>query len=606
METSINKGIMKIALVIMLITGGLAVFVYNMPFASSASAYDVSLTADDASKEVAAGQQVSYLLTITNEGNNGDRYTITSNVSKSPSTWTVQLSQTSTGNIGSGSTTTFTVTVRAPSTGVDISSYCYATIKVTSQGDPTNSSASVLLSTQLKRTYGVSISSPGLKNLDPGKSVTYSFKVKNEGNDKDGYSLEAITVPSGWSASIDFDTGKIDPGTTKNATMTVQAPSNAKAQSYQFVVKASSVTDNTTSATRTITANVNQTYKVSISSEGVKEVDITSQRVVNFNVKVTNLGNGEDQFDLEYYVPSAYTAKGWGADISTTTTSKIAADGSVNVTFFAYTPSKSYSPPVNSKGEFYINATSVGDSSVTQQVKVSCVVKPYYDLTVLNTGPSSKTVDPDGSVIYTFKVTNKGNDEDDFDLGLSYPRGFQDSSIEPSSLTLASGASSLVNVTLNPDSDVVKAQSYRLRLYVNSTHGVSKHSDFFAVVNKQYGAFLDAPNGAIIASGQPGQTYKMQVRLQNKGNGADSFDLSVEGETSSVETEWSPLVSAATTPLLESDEYYYFNLTVSAPSNATQGTYRFQINASSTNSNVFIFPQTSRASRVSSPTIPAP
>ncbi|RLF68636.1 MAG: hypothetical protein DRN57_03355, partial [Thermoplasmata archaeon] len=264
METSINKGIMKIALVIMLITGGLAVFVYNMPFASSASAYDVSLTADDASKEVAAGQQVSYLLTITNEGNNGDRYTITSNVSKSPSTWTVQLSQTSTGNIGSGSTTTFTVTVRAPSTGVDISSYCYATIKVTSQGDPTNSSASVLLSTQLKRTYGVSISSPGLKNLDPGKSVTYSFKVKNEGNDKDGYSLEAITVPSGWSASIDFDTGKIDPGTTKNATMTVQAPSNAKAQSYQFVVKASSVTDNTTSATRTITANVNQTYKVSI------------------------------------------------------------------------------------------------------------------------------------------------------------------------------------------------------------------------------------------------------------------------------------------------------------------------------------------------------
>ncbi len=587
METSINKGIMKIALVIMLITGGLAVFVYNMPFASSASAYDVSLTADDASKEVAAGQQVSYLLTITNEGNNGDRYTITSNVSKSPSTWTVQLSQTSTGNIGSGSTTTFTVTVRAPSTGVDISSYCYATIKVTSQGDPTNSSASVLLSTQLKRTYGVSISSPGLKNLDPGKSVTYSFKVKNEGNDKDGYSLEAITVPSGWSASIDFDTGKIDPGTTKNATMTVQAPSNAKAQSYQFVVKASSVTDNTTSATRTITANVNQTYKVSISSEGVKEVDITSQRVVNFNVKVTNLGNGEDQFDLEYYVPSAYTAKGWGADISTTTTSKIAADGSVNVTFFAYTPSKSYSPPVNSKGEFYINATSVGDSSVTQQVKVSCVVKPYYDLTVLNTGPSSKTVDPDGSVIYTFKVTNKGNDEDDFDLGLSYPRGFQDSSIEPSSLTLASGASSLVNVTLNPDSDVVKAQSYRLRLYVNSTHGVSKHSDFFAVVNKQYGAFLDAPNGAIIASGQPGQTYKMQVRLQNKGNGADSFDLSVEGETSSVETEWSPLVSAATTPLLESDEYYYFNLTVSAPSNATQGTYRFQINASSTNSNVF-------------------
>ncbi len=587
MKASNDNRFLKIALVMMLIMSGLAVLVYNAPFASSASAYDVSLTSDNASKEVASGQQVSYLMTITNDGNNGDTYGITSNISKSPSTWTVLLSQTSTGNVGSGSTTTFTVTVRAPSTGVDISSYCYATIKVTSSNDPTNSSASVLLSTVLKRTYGVSITSPGIKSMNPGISATYNFKVKNEGNDQDGYSLEAMTVPTGWSAAVDFDTGKFAPGNSKNATLTVQAPSDANARSYQFVVKAVSITDNSTTATRTITANVNQVHKVSISSDGVKEVDITAQRVVNFNVEISNLGNGEDQFNLEYYVPAQYIASGWGGDLSTTTTSKIDADDSANITFYVYTPSKSYSPAVNSKGEFYINATSVGNNSVAHQVKVSCVVKPYYDLSILNTGPSSKTVDPDGSIVYTFQVTNKGNDEDDIDLELVYPEGFEDSSIEPSSLTLGAGVSRTVNVTLNPDSDVVKAKSYKIRIYANSTNDPSAHSDFFVVINKQYAAFLDAPNGAIISSGQPGQDYTMLVRLQNKGNGKDSFDLSVEGETSPIETEWAPLVSSATTPTLESDEYYYFNMTVSAPSNATQGTYRFKVNASSTNSVVF-------------------
>ena len=84
MKSIEKKGFLQLTIVALLLMSGLAIFVYNMPMGDSASAYDVSVTTTTASKEVAAGQQVSYLLTITNEGNNGDRYTITSNVSKSP------------------------------------------------------------------------------------------------------------------------------------------------------------------------------------------------------------------------------------------------------------------------------------------------------------------------------------------------------------------------------------------------------------------------------------------------------------------------------------------------------------------------------------------
>ncbi|MBN1540173.1 MAG: hypothetical protein JW939_08525, partial [Candidatus Thermoplasmatota archaeon] len=382
-NTSEWKRFFQISVIIMLVASGLGIFVYYMPPGRSAPPYDVSLTVDKASQEVSAGSQVYYAFTITNEGNNGDRYTITSSVSASPVTgWQVTLSKTSTANIGSYNTDTFTVSVRSPA-GANISAYCFATIRVASQIDPVNSSQSVLISTIIKRDYGVSISSPGILSMNPGGSQIFRFNVKNEGNDRDGYRLEAITVPTGWSASVDFDTGRIDPGAIKAATMTVQAPTDAKAQSYQFVVKAQSITDSNTSATRTITANVNQTYKLSIQSDGVKTVDVTSQNVVNYNVRITNLGNGEDQFNLEYYIPPQYTAAGWGGDLSTTTTSKVAADKNATVTFYVYPPSKSLRPAVNSKGEFYINASSVGSSLIKRSVKVSCTVLPFYDVRVL-------------------------------------------------------------------------------------------------------------------------------------------------------------------------------------------------------------------------------
>ncbi len=578
------KKYLMLSITIMLIASGLAVFIYNLPFAESAGAYDVSLTVDNASKEVSVGQSVSYLLTIKNEGNNGDRYNIASSVSQKPTaSWQVTLSQTTTGNIGSGSSTTFTVQVRAPSNAT-IESYCYVTVTVTSQTDAKNSTASLLLTTNVKRSYGVSMTSPGIRYLNPGGSTTYTFNVKNEGNDQDGYNLQAITIPTGWVASIDFNSGKFAPTTTKQAKLTVQSPSNAKALTYQFQVKASSITDNLTSATMTISAVVNQTYGCLVSSDGVKTVDITTQSVVAFNVRVTNMGNGEDRYNLELYVPPASSSKGWSGGLSASQTSKLQPDVSQNVTLSIFTPSKSTNPAKGSVADFYVNSTSVGDPTLKRQVKVSCSVLAYYDVSIANTGASTKTVDPDSTTTFTFTVTNKGNDQDTFDLDVSFPEGFRDSFLEPSTITLAAQATGTVTVTIDPDADLVKAQSYGFRINVNSTtHNAKAYSDFSASISKKYGAYLDAPNGAIVTNGQPGSTYKVQVRLQNKGNGRDAFDLTVKGETGTIESTWRPLVSSSSTPLLSSEGWFYFNVTVVAPTTANEGTYRFLVNATSQN-----------------------
>ncbi len=579
-----RKRSFQIAIIFLLIMTSMAALVYNLPYASSASNYDVSLTADNASKEVAQGRSIVYLLTIKNEGNNADRFDINLTVSKDPSTWQVTLSQTTTSSMASGATSQFTVNVRAPSSNVTISSYCLATIRVDSRVDPSNSTASVLLTTNIERKYDVEIESPAPQYVNPGSPATYTFNVTNTGNDLDGYTLTAVDKPTGWSASISFSSSNYAPSTRKLATMIVNTDSDAQSGAYTVTVQARSRNDPATTANQTVIVNVNQKFRVTLSTEtggSSKSVDITSNSYVTYTVEVANRGNGEDEFGLELYISSQFKDKGWSGTIQTANSGPMDADESKNISITIYPPKKSDSPQANEVGEFYVNATSDGDGTKTSQIKLTCVILPYYNLFIENTGASSKPCDPDGTITYSFWVNNTGNDNDEVDLTLQKEDGFDQSSIAPSSFPLANGGSKLVTITINPDEDIVKSRAYTFKLWANSTNGVSKSYTFFVTINKKYGAYLDAPQGAIIADAQPGISYTIPVRVQNKGNGRDTFDLSVAGETSQITTEWSPLISSAVTSQMESDGWFSFNITMTAPSNATMGTYKFIVTGTS-------------------------
>ncbi|MCK5773432.1 MAG: hypothetical protein KAH57_06550 [Thermoplasmata archaeon] len=568
----------QIAIIFLLIMTSMAALVYNLPYGSSASNYDVSLTADNASKEVAQGRSIVYLLTIKNEGNNADRFDINLTVSKDPSTWQVTLSQTTTSSMASGATSQFTVNVRAPSSNITISSYCLATIRVDSRVDPSNSTSSVLLTTNIERKYDVEIESPKPQYVDPGSSATYTFNVTNTGNDLDGYTLTAVDKPTGWTAAISFSSSNYASGSAKLATMTVNTDSKAQTGAYTVTVQAKSRNDPATTANQTITVNVNQKHRVTISTDtggSSKSVDITSNSYVTYTVEVANRGNGEDEFLLELYIPSQFKSKGWSGTIQTANSGPMDADERKNVSVTIYPPKKSDSPQANEVGEFYVNATSDGDGTKISQVMLSCVILPYYNLFIENTGPSTKSCQPDGTVTFNFWVNNTGNDNDEVDLSLQKEDGFAQSSISPSSFSLANGGSRYVTISINPEEDVVKARAYSFTLWANSTNDVSKSYTFFVTIDKNYGAYLDAPSGAIVASAQPGLSYTFPVRVQNKGNGRDTFDLSVTGETTKVTTEWSPLISSAVTSQLTSDGWFLFNITMTAPSNATMGTYKF-------------------------------
>ena len=577
------KSFVQIAVVFLLLASALAVYVYYSPFVESAAAYDVSLVADDADKEVEAGKSIKYYLTITNEGGNQDRYTVTKNISAEPSGWTVTLSATSTGNIGSGNNGLVTVTVKAP-VSANTSSECLAVITVTSVNDPVNSSAYSTLTTTIKREYGASITSPGLKYIEAGKSKSYGFTVKNEGNDEDGFNVEVVTVPDGWTANEDFSTSDIEPEATLSGNLLVTSPQSAKAGTYQIKIKATSLNDNSSFVTKSISILVNQTYQVNIQSEGLKTVDITENRIVPYNVVITNLGNGQDWFGLEAYIPQTYQDKGWGGTLSTTLTSYIDPNKSLNVTFYAKAPSTSDNPPVDSEGKFWINATSQGDPSVTQSISVSAVVEEYYDLDLLNKGSSQKTCAPNATVDFTFNLTNLGNSEERFTLDLEYPDGFEQSTVNPGSVRLKAGESYDVTVTVIPKDNVVLAQAYSFYLTASVDDGPNATEDFGVTINTKYDVFLGDTSGSTISNGQPGNSYTFNAMVQNIGNDLDSYTLSVEGDTPAIDLAWNPSLTAySTPPKIDVEGKFYFNVTVSAPSNASTGNYRFYVTATSKN-----------------------
>jgi len=579
---SIGKRYLNIAIATLMIMSAMSVLIYYMPL-SDAGAGDVTLevtSTGGASREIAEGGQASYLIKINNLGSSQTTYNITRSVSKSPSSWVVTQSQSQV-TVASRSSAQITVIVRAPSSNTTSGSYCYATIYVNSTSD-SNEKASVLLSTLIKPTYGASITSPGTIRMNPNQEKTIAFYVKNEGNVKDGFDLEVTSTPSGLSAATaGWSTTTFVSGSQKLATLSIIASRLAKAGTNIIEVKATSIKDKNATATRTIQVFINQTYNVIIESSPTSMFLNVSEsgEIGRFAIKVTNKGNGLDSYKVTCW--SKNSDRGWDASISRDTIVNLAANASSTLTLEVTPPSKANDPLMNEKGEFQINVSSTEEPSLIRKSNVSAKIKAYYDATVENRDPSTQRIDPDSAtgVYFRFYLNNTGNAEDDYSISVDSPVGF-DTSVSPLYTTIAAGGSRLISVNTIPQETVVKRQSYGFTLNIDSDNGVSQSIPFRVSINQNYGTYIDALSGTVINKAEPGNTYYFPLRVQNTGNGQDTISLMVEGSTPQIDVSWTPYITTLSNPKVNSEAWFNFNVSVSAPNNATQGDYRFYVKAS--------------------------
>ena len=217
--------------------------------------YGARLLPDSAGVTENPGQTMTYHLTLYNDGNVADTYTLSGTVSGQ--TWTTNWPA-QVGPVPAGGSTPVTVTVQIPASASD-GDWSRATVQATSQGDPTAQVSSVLTTTAHVGTItrGVTLAPPtATQDAPAGAVVTYTLRVTNTGTVADTISLSAIPS-NAWTPTVRPTAVSLGANAGAEVKVTVAIPTTAAAGSTGVVtVTATSQADATETDTSILTTTV--------------------------------------------------------------------------------------------------------------------------------------------------------------------------------------------------------------------------------------------------------------------------------------------------------------------------------------------------------------
>ena len=478
--------------------------------------YGTTLTPSEGEKTVDPNENVKFMVSVKNSGGNTeDSVTIsfTANgvdswdITPQPSTLTLDINEVGFFNLS------VTPDIEA------IAGLKSISIVSTSEDGQTVSSTSVTVKVNQLPALQVDKVGSSSKDVEAGKRVYYSFEVTNKGNAVDTFNLAVDTssLPSGWDASLDQDKISnlgVDDNITLTDVLVVKAPEDAAADvETQIIVTISSDYNASINSTYTSRTTVLQNYEPKLAIQGEDTQSAKPEEQVNFTIKITNDGNGEDDISLSLIGGNA----SWGqlGDSAFTL-----AAGANDTTTLRVTPPKD--TEAKNGYNLVIRATSEDDSTITTR-NIFVNVLQIYEVSVQVSGDSSKKGDPGDELIFEMTIKNKGNGEDTVSLSLEGEKASWASIIDEVELT--SGETKTVNLTVNIDDDATVGDN---DIIVNGTSednplaydtGTVKVS-----VNKQFKVDVVVSS----KSGDPGSTVQYDVRIQNEGTGVDTFTVNID------------------------------------------------------------------------------
>jgi len=255
------------------------------------------------SQKARPGMTVVYTFRLTNDGNGQNTYKLKiqdgdNSIWASPNKESTQLTNNQFEEI--------IVTVSLPNDAP--AGFYNHTIKVWVSDDEAISQL-MTFKTQVEAVYSFQISAEE-SSLDgePGDSVSYLLKVENTGNAVDTYDLQVRELPSLWTYNESLGTISVGPKSKTTFTFTVYISAEfakAKADSYSFSVRLTSIGNDTIEKTLALTTVVKQVYGLELSPEqGINRDTIDPYGDdQDFTLNVKNTGNGEDTvtFKIKQY-----------------------------------------------------------------------------------------------------------------------------------------------------------------------------------------------------------------------------------------------------------------------------------------------------------------
>ncbi len=132
-----------------------------------------------------------------------------------------------------------------------------------------------------------------IKYVDPGKSVSYTVSIRNNGNSKENIEVQLGPVIAGWTATVDFPSIILQARQRKTVTVTMTAPEGALEGSRCILeVKVNMPSVDKVVDSVYLTTIVNRFCIISASLEDSDYYNLDPGDKISLNFSVSNLGNG--------------------------------------------------------------------------------------------------------------------------------------------------------------------------------------------------------------------------------------------------------------------------------------------------------------------------
>ena len=591
---------------------------------SAASSMNIVVEADHNEYSFASvNGTASFVVTLTNDGDS-DFDSVMMDASFNDESWMMDnvtftySGSNSTGSIDLGSLASSAIAqvtvdvVVGFGAKVDMSKFVYMDLGVTADGQDFDVSDTVIVVSNWVAYQADFPASPAVNTYDIGSNYTYQIMVENIAVEKlPGGGTQAVDIMDsitvqfgglgGWTISSEdpawdsFQGGVLNglsAGQTYTWDIRVELSSKVKAGSADLDFQAFSVDPNDPFGFPyyqpfgmiSIPVSASEMFGIKIDGAGSRTVDLSAgASIADWTVRVTNLGNTDDDFTINW--DSQGVPSGWNLNVDTSgpmVTDSISWNGFYEFDVVLSVPSDALA---GSTATFSMSAASNGDSAQTASQEFTAVVDQHYGVT-LSVDSDSKQSKPGEDVDFIFNITNTGNGQDNYILSVSGPAVWNPVlSQNVSSISAVSVSQFTMTVSIPSDRDA-GASSGDIVVTVVSSDGLSTANSTVSVMSSQvYDIRLDHVSGSdgVVSVTQETQIL-LKLNITNNGNGIDTLNLTMTNAPS-----WASL--GADTMQIGRGQTQALTITLSPDAAALSGRdYTFQVVVTSADGSEYTSP----------------
>jgi len=482
---------------------------------------DVSarLTGASSAGTVAPGSSVNATVTVHNDGNGQDTFTIDAS---GPTDWTFQFLP-STPIIDPFDNVNVTVVISAP---VD-APYGQVNVRVnaTSSADTSVTTTDLVISVDVSEIESIQLTMND--TIDRSVSVdgqngqaTFNFTAENNGNRQRTVNISALdTNSTGWgSGTFTPLTLTLDPDEVADMSFILTVPEYNDAGIFHYSILGEIGTANST-LTFTITVLEYQSVTLTAASVNASRSEPVPDGEIVIEATVHNDGNLDIDVEFGMNLPT-----GWTMLNATPSWTNVARDASANVIIYVALPTY-----VNESENYYpdVKVSTYPGSSTLDTRAVEVTIEEVIGVQLNIDGLTTRSTDPAEDAVFDLVITNEGNSLRVMTLsvtneltGWSYQFSQRTPSVSPFSTYD-------VTLTVTPSSTALNG-TYMLALDVR-TGGINDTKTCNVIVNPLYLMELTAP--VVLGSGRPTDTVSFDIGIENMGNADDIVHVSL-GDTS--------------------------------------------------------------------------